>query len=102
MWIARAQSNMGDAEYQNVIDESITLKRLHDTNETPEVIATNPALLISDLDSMPVDVEYPIHVEEKIGIQVVSHEGEYYASFFIPGVNCSCMLDTAHPRHHLS
>ena len=66
---------MNDAEYQSVIDEGIKLKQLQDTDETPEVIATNPMLSISDID--PIPTEYPIHVDEnafKSGIRVVSHE----------------------------
>eukprot|EP00584_Thalassiosira_punctigera_P001492 CAMPEP_0172534620 /NCGR_PEP_ID=MMETSP1067-20121228/6914_1 /TAXON_ID=265564 ORGANISM="Thalassiosira punctigera, Strain Tpunct2005C2" /NCGR_SAMPLE_ID=MMETSP1067 /ASSEMBLY_ACC=CAM_ASM_000444 /LENGTH=1239 /DNA_ID=CAMNT_0013319433 /DNA_START=10 /DNA_END=3729 /DNA_ORIENTATION=+ len=73
--ISRAQFKMSDAEYQSVLEEGIKLKKLQDTEETPEVIASNPRLSISDID--PTPIEYPIHVEEnafKSGIQVVSHE----------------------------
>jgi Zn-dependent M16 (insulinase) family peptidase len=75
--IATAQSRMSDAEYQNIIDEGIKLKKLQAMEETPEVIASNPSLSINDIDSTPV--EYPIHVENnfaKSGIQLVSHEVE--------------------------
>jgi len=73
--ITRAKSKMSDSEYQHIIDEGIKLKILQETEETPEIIATNPALSISDID--PTPIEYPIHVEEnafKSGINVVSHE----------------------------
>ena len=73
--ISRAQSRMSDEEYQEVIDEGKRLKKLQDTDETPEVIATNPALSISDLD--PTPLEYPIHVEKnafKSGMRVITHE----------------------------
>ncbi|KAL9189535.1 hypothetical protein ACHAXT_009210 [Thalassiosira profunda] len=75
--ISRAQSKMSDAEYQQVVDDGIKLKELQETEETPEVIATNPALAISDLDPNPT--EYPIHVEEnfaKSGVRVILHEVE--------------------------
>jgi len=73
--ISRAQSRMSDEEYESVIKEGKKLKQLQETEETPDVIATNPALKISDID--PTPIEYPIHVEEnafKSGIRVVSHE----------------------------
>ena len=66
---------MSDEEYQAVLDEGVNLKKLQDTDETPEVIATMPALSISDID--PVPIEYPIHVERnafKSGVKVISHE----------------------------
>lgn len=66
---------MNDAEYHAIIDEGARLKKLQDTDETPEVLATNPALSISDID--PTPIEYPIHVEEnafKSGVTVISHE----------------------------
>ena len=66
---------MSDAEYQRVIEEGIKLKELQSTPETPEVIATNPALALSDID--PTPIEFPIHVEENAfdsGIRVISHE----------------------------
>lgn len=66
---------MTDAEYAKIIDDGVRLKKLQETDETPEVIATNPALSISDID--PTPIEYPIHVEEnafKSGIRVVTHE----------------------------
>ena len=75
--ISTAQSRMSDGEYQNIIDEGIKLKQLQAMEETPEVIASNPSLSISDIDSTPV--EYPIHVEDnfaKSGIQLVLHEVE--------------------------
>jgi Zn-dependent M16 (insulinase) family peptidase len=75
--ISTAQSRMSDAEYQNIIDEGIKLKKLQAMEETPEVIASNPRLSINDIDSTPV--EYPIHVEDnfaKSGIQLVTHEVE--------------------------
>ena len=63
------------AEYQRIIDEGIKLKELQSTAETPEVIASNPALSLSDID--PTPIEYPIHVEENpfnSGIRMISHE----------------------------
>ena len=75
--IATAQSRMNDDEYQSIIDEGIKLKQLQAMEETPEVIASNPSLSISDIDSTPI--EYPIHVEDnfaKSGIQLVLHEVE--------------------------
>ena len=75
--IATAQSRMSDKEYQNIIDEGIKLKKLQAMEESPEVIASNPSLSISDIDTAPV--EYPIHVEDnfaKSGIQLVLHEVE--------------------------
>ena len=75
--IATAQSRMSGAEYQNVIDEGIRLKKLQEMEESPEVIATNPRLSIKDIDSNTI--EYPIHVEDnfaKSGIQVITHEVE--------------------------
>ena len=66
---------MSDEEYESVIKEGKKLKKLQETEETPEVLATNPALKISDID--PTPIEYPIHVEEnafKSGIRVVTHE----------------------------
>ncbi len=75
--IATAQSRMSDEEYQNVIEEGVKLKQLQAMEETPEVVASNPSLSISDIDSAPV--EYPIHIEDnfaKSGIQLVLHEVE--------------------------
>ena len=75
MQLFRAQSGMSDTEYQSVIDEGIKLKKLQDTEETPEVISTNPSLSIADID--PTPIEYPIHVEKnafKSGIQLITHE----------------------------
>lgn len=66
---------MSDAEYQRVIEEGIKLKELQSTAETPEVVATNPALSISDID--PTPIEYPIHIDYSAfnsGIRVISHE----------------------------
>lgn len=73
--ISRAQSRMSDEEYESIIKEGKKLKALQDSEETPEVLATNPALKISDIDPNPI--EYPIHVEEnafKSGVKVISHE----------------------------
>ena len=44
-------------------------------DESPEIIATNPALSISDIDA--TSTEYPIHVDKNAfdsGIRVISHE----------------------------
>ena len=73
--ISHAQSKMSDTDYQYTIEEGIKLKELQGTDETPEIIATNPALSISDID--PTSTEYPIHVDENAfdsGIRVLSHE----------------------------
>ena len=75
--LARSQSRMSDAEYESIIEEGIRLKELQGTEETPEVVATNPALSISDIDALPI--EYPVKVETnafKSGITAVSHEVE--------------------------
>jgi len=66
---------MSDTEYKSIIDEGVELKKLQDKEESPEVIATNPTLSISDID--PTPIEYPIHVVQnafKSGIRVVTHE----------------------------
>lgn len=65
---------MSDKEYQQIIDENSKLKELQETDETPEVIATNPALSISDIDKQ--SIEYPISVEEdafKSGVKLITH-----------------------------
>lgn len=65
---------MSDEEYQHVIDENIKLKELQEVEESPEVIGTNPALSISDIDTQ--SIEYPILVEEdafKSGIKLITH-----------------------------
>ena len=75
MQISHAQSKMTDAEYQSIIDEGIKLKQLQASEETPEIIATNPTLSISDIDTL--SIEYPIQVEEnafKSGIRLITHE----------------------------
>eukprot|EP00956_Cyclotella_meneghiniana_P044106 scaffold302040_cov56-Cyclotella_meneghiniana.AAC.1 len=72
--LSRAISRMSDEEYQRVIDENIKLKELQEVEESPEVIATNPALSISDIDTQ--SIEYPISVEEdafKSGIKLITH-----------------------------
>jgi Zn-dependent M16 (insulinase) family peptidase len=73
--ISRAQSRMSEQEYQSVLDDGIKLKQLQETEESPEVIATNPALSISDIDTLAI--EYPIQVEEnafKSGVRLITHE----------------------------
>jgi Zn-dependent M16 (insulinase) family peptidase len=73
--ILHAQSKMSDTDYQYTIEEGNKLKELQGTDETPEIIATNPSLSISDID--PTSTEYPIHVDENAfdsGIRVISHE----------------------------
>jgi Zn-dependent M16 (insulinase) family peptidase len=66
---------MSDEEYKRLLEEGVRLKQLQETDETPEVLATNPALSISDID--PIPTEYPINVDEDAftsGIRVVTHE----------------------------
>ena len=73
--ISRAQSSMSDEEYKRLIEEGVRLKHLQETDESPEVLATNPALSISDID--PIPIEYPIQVDENAfnsGIRVIKHE----------------------------
>ncbi|EJK67475.1 hypothetical protein THAOC_11486 [Thalassiosira oceanica] len=75
--LARSQSRMTDDEYGSVVEEGKRLKELQGTEESPEVLATNPALSISDIDTLPI--EYPVKVEAnafKSGIVAVSHEVE--------------------------
>ena len=65
---------MSDEEYQQVIEENAKLKQLQESEETPEVIATNPHLSISDIDTL--SIEYPISVEEdafKSGVKLITH-----------------------------
>jgi len=65
---------MSDEDYKRIIDENTKLKKLQETDETPEVIATNPHLSISDIDELTI--EYPISVEEdafKSGVKVITH-----------------------------
>jgi Zn-dependent M16 (insulinase) family peptidase len=65
---------MSDEEYQRVIDENAKLKQLQESEESPEIIATNPSLSISDIDT--ISTEYPISVEEdafKSGVRLISH-----------------------------
>eukprot|EP00804_Cyclotella_cryptica_P023401 CCRYP_000523-RE/>CCRYP_000523-RE protein AED:0.14 eAED:0.14 QI:2217/1/1/1/0.90/0.75/12/690/1071 len=72
--ISRATSRMSDEEYQRIIDENAKLKQLQESEESPEVIATNPSLSISDIDSQ--SIEYPISVEEdafKSGVSLITH-----------------------------
>lgn len=66
---------MNDKEYENVIEEGKTLKKLQAEEESSEVIASNPRLSISDIDKSPI--EYPIEVEEDAfgsGIRLITHE----------------------------
>lgn len=65
---------MSDEMYQQVIKENMELKELQETEEMPEVIATNPHLSISDIDKE--SIEYPISVEEdafKSGVKLFTH-----------------------------
>lgn len=65
---------MSDDLYHQVIEDNIKLKELQETDETPEVIATNPHLSISDIDKK--SIEYPISVEEdafKSGVKLITH-----------------------------
>ena len=65
---------MSDEEYQRVIDENAKLKQLQESEESPEIIATNPSLSISDIDT--ISTEYPISVEEdafKSGVRLITH-----------------------------
>ena len=65
---------MSQNEYEQVITENAKLKELQESDETPEVIATNPALSISDIDKQ--SIEYPISVEEdafKSGVKLITH-----------------------------
>lgn len=66
---------MSDDEYQKVIEEGAKLKKLQAEEESPEVVASNPTLSISDIDAEPP--EYPLEVEEdafKSGIRLVTHD----------------------------
>ncbi len=66
---------MNDKEYENVIEEGKKLKKLQAEEESPEVIASNPRLSISDIDKS--SIEYPIEVEEDAfgsGIRLITHE----------------------------
>ena len=75
--LARARSRMSDEEYESIVEEGSRLKELQGTDESPEVVATNPALSIGDIDALPI--EYPVRVEAnayKSGITAVSHEVE--------------------------
>jgi Zn-dependent M16 (insulinase) family peptidase len=65
---------MSDDEYNRVIEENIKLKELQETEESPEIIETNPHLSISDIDRE--SIEYPITVEEdafKSGVKLITH-----------------------------
>ncbi len=55
-----ARAQMDEAERQAIVDNTLTLKRLQETPDSPELLATLPSLQLSDLDkdvnTIPIEV----------------------------------------------
>ncbi len=70
--LEQARATMGPAEIQAIIDNSIALKTLQETPDTPEALASIPTLSLEDLERDSKVI--PIEVEEETGVEVIFHD----------------------------
>jgi hypothetical protein len=70
--LSAIQSELGDDEIDAIIDNSLTLKKLQETQDTAEVLATIPTLTLSDLDKDSKEI--PIEVESFDGCAILIHD----------------------------
>jgi hypothetical protein len=70
--LAEARAMMTDVERQAVVERTLHLKRLQETPDSPEALATIPRLTLEDLDKESKRV--PLEVAEKNGAAVLYHD----------------------------
>jgi len=70
--LAAARSAMSQKELHRVIDQTLELKRLQQTPDPPEALATIPTLKLSDLDKKNKTI--PLTVSEKSETQILLHD----------------------------
>jgi Zn-dependent M16 (insulinase) family peptidase len=70
--LAEAKSAMSDREIRAVIENTLTLKRLQETPDPPEALATIPSLTLDDLDKETKKI--PLTVVAEGGNRVLYHD----------------------------
>ncbi len=67
-----ARQGMQAADLQAIIDNSLALKKLQETPDSPEALASIPRLTLDDLDRKSKII--PIQVETEASAQIISHD----------------------------
>jgi Zn-dependent M16 (insulinase) family peptidase len=70
--LAQARAAMSQAELQQVMEETRTLKRMQETPDSPEALATIPSLKLEDLDKENKLI--PLDVTEIAGARTLYHD----------------------------
>jgi hypothetical protein len=70
--LATARAAMNAEQLREVVDDTIELKRLQSTPDSPEALATIPTLTLADLDKKIKTI--PLAVSEEQGAQVLYHD----------------------------
>ncbi|HEX3053722.1 MAG TPA: insulinase family protein [Aggregatilineaceae bacterium] len=68
----QARGAMTGSDIQKVMEETLTLKQMQETSDTPENLATIPSLTLDDLDKQNKTI--PIEVSEIEGARVLYHD----------------------------
>jgi Zn-dependent M16 (insulinase) family peptidase len=70
--LARARSDMSQEELQTVINQTLELKRLQQTPDPPETLATIPTLKLADLDKNNKTI--PLTASHRQGTELLFHD----------------------------
>jgi len=70
--LMQARAKMNEANLQNLVDDTLELKRRQVTPDSSEALATIPMLKLSDLDKQNKII--PLEVMEKSGDQILFHD----------------------------
>ncbi len=70
--LALVRSSMGPGDLQKVIDRTLDLRRIQETPDTPEVLATIPSLALEDLDRKNKTI--PLAVTQEMETKVLFHD----------------------------
>ncbi|MEJ2750563.1 MAG: insulinase family protein, partial [Anaerolineae bacterium] len=70
--LAEVKAGLSEAELQAIIDETRELKRLQETPDTPEVLATIPRLTLADLDKENKTI--PLAISDLHGSELLYHD----------------------------
>jgi len=88
--LSAIQSGLGDDEIEAIIDNTLALKKLQETPDSPEALAKIPTLTLADLDRDSKEI--PIEVEPFDGGEILFH------NLFTNGI---VYLDAAFDLHSL-
>ncbi|MDH5507212.1 MAG: insulinase family protein [Anaerolineae bacterium] len=70
--LAAARASMSEAQLQVVVENTLALKKLQDTPDSPEALASLPALTLADLDTEIRTI--PLEEQELDGCRVFYHD----------------------------